>query len=73
VSLDLEGIAVSGGSACGSDSGLGSSVLDALGLDVKPPYATIRFSFGAETSRLDIDRAVDALARIAGRVHSLSV
>ena len=73
VSLDLEGIAVSGGSACGSDSGLGSSVLDALGLDVEPPYATIRFSFGTETSRLDIDRAVDALVRIAGRVHSLSV
>ncbi|MQG73580.1 MAG: cysteine desulfurase, partial [SAR202 cluster bacterium] len=73
VSLDLEGIAVSGGSACGSDSGLGSNVIDALGLNVEPPYATIRFSFGSETSLFDINRAADALVRIAGRVHALSV
>lgn len=72
VSLDFEGIAVSGGSACGSDSGIGSSVLDALDLGFEAPYATIRFSFGHDTTRADIDRAADALARIAARVVALS-
>jgi len=72
VSLDFEGIAVSGGSACGSDSGIGSSVVDALGGDIEPPYTTVRFSFGHDTTRADIDRAADALARIATRVLALS-
>ncbi len=73
VSLDFEGIAVSGGSACGSDSGIGSSVVDALGGDIEAPYATVRFSFGHDTSRDDVDRAAEALARIAKRVLALAV
>ena len=73
VSLDMEGIAVSGGSACGSDSGAGSTVVDALGLEDEPPYTTVRFSFGHETTRDDVDRAATALARIASRVSALSV
>ena len=72
VSLDFEGIAVSGGAACGSDSGIGSSVLDALRLGVETPYATIRFSFGHDTTRAHVDRAADALTRIAARVAVLS-
>ena len=72
VSLDFEGIAVSGGSACGSDSGIGSTVLDALKLGGEPPYATIRLSFGHDTTRAHIDRAADALIRTAARVVLLS-
>ena len=72
VSLDLEGIAVSGGSACSSGSGAGSKVLAAMGIESELPYATLRFSFGHETTRDDLDRAVDALARVAARVMALT-
>ena len=72
VSLDFEGIAVSGGSACGSDSSVGSDVLDAIGITSDVPYAAVRFSFGHETSRADIDAAADALARVAARVVALT-
>jgi len=73
VSLDLEGIAVSGGSACSSGAGKASGVLGAMGIETEGPYATIRFSFGHETTRADVDRAADALARITERVLALEV
>ena len=47
-------------------------LVDALGLDVRPPYATIRFSFGHDTTQDDVDRAAEALIRIAARVIALS-
>ena len=72
VSLDFEGIAVSGGSACGSDSSVGSDVLDAIGITSDVPYAAVRFSFGHDTTRADIDAAADALARVAARVLTLT-
>ena len=72
VSLDLEGIAVSGGSACSSGSGTGSKVLEAMGIAPDGPYATLRFSFGHETTKEDLDRAVDALVRITDRVLAIS-
>jgi len=73
VSLDMEGIAVSGGSACGSDSGIGSGVIDALGIEAEAPYTTVRLSFGHDTTRDEVDQVADALARIAERVLALSV
>jgi len=72
VSLDLEGIAVSGGSACSSGGGAGSKVLAALGIGSDAPYATIRFSFGHETDHDAVDRAIDALIRISERVLALT-
>lgn len=72
VSLDFEGIAASGGSACGSDSSVGSDVLDAIGITSDGPYAAVRFSFGHDTSRADVDAAADALARVAARVVALT-
>ena len=72
VSLDFEGIAASGGSACGSDSSVGSDVLDAIGITSDVPYAAVRFSFGHDTSRADVDTAADALARVAARVVALT-
>ncbi|MDE2721429.1 MAG: cysteine desulfurase [Gemmatimonadales bacterium] len=72
VSLDFEGIAASGGSACGSDSSVGSDVLDAIGITSDVPYAAVRFSFGHDTSRADVDAAADALARVAARVVAIT-
>ncbi|MCA9738722.1 MAG: aminotransferase class V-fold PLP-dependent enzyme, partial [Gemmatimonadetes bacterium] len=66
--LDLEGVAVSGGSACASGSGKGSHVLEALygpGLD----RAALRFSFGANTTLSDVDDALRALSAVLDRLE----
>lgn len=67
MALDLEGLAVSGGSACHSGSARASHVVSALyGAD--DPYATIRFSFGASTTDAEIDRALDVVSQVVGRM-----
>jgi len=60
--LDIEGIACSGGSACSSGSNKGSHVIGHLypGRD----GANVRFSFSKFTTREDVDRAVDVVARV---------
>lgn len=68
VTLDLEGIAVSAGSACGSGSMRGSAVLEAMGVAAGESYATVRFSFGPATTSEEIDRAGDVLVRAATRL-----
>jgi cysteine desulfurase len=67
MALDLEGIAVSGGSACHSGSGKGSHVIGALyGED--DPMATVRLSFGLGTSEADVERALEVLPRVVTRM-----
>lgn len=73
VSLDLEGIAVSGGSACSSETETGSTVLEAMGVDGGERYATVRLSFGPGTTVEEVDRAAETLARVATRVLALGV
>jgi cysteine desulfurase len=73
VSLDLEGIAVSGGSACSSETEVGSTVLEAMGVEGGDRYATVRFSFGPGTTVEEVDRAAETLARVATRVLALGV
>lgn len=60
--LDINGICVSGGSACASGTNIGSHVLDALNID--PEYGTIRFSFSKFNTKEEIDFAVEKLAEI---------
>ncbi len=55
--LALEGIAVSGGSACNSASGEGSYVLRSLGRSDLLAEAALRFSFGRETDESLLARA----------------
>ena len=55
--LDLKGVAVSGGSACSSGSNQGSHVLDGIGADMERPNA--RFSFSRFTTREEIDYALE--------------
>ena len=64
MALDLEGIAVSGGSACLSGAAKRSHVMAAL-YGTEDAYAAVRFSFGRSTDARDIDRAVEATARVA--------
>ena len=54
-SLDLAGIAVSGGSACQSGSNSGSHVLQEILKDSASNNTSIRFSFSKHTTQQDID------------------
>lgn len=65
IAFDLEGIAVSAGSACSSGRVGESHVLSAMGFD--PKLGALRISLGPTTTQADIDRAVSAFGRIAGR------
>lgn len=64
--LDLEGVAVSNGSACGSGAAATSAVLAAMGLRGVP----VRFSLGADTV---VDEVPDVLARVLARCRELQV
>ena len=61
-SLDIEGISVSGGSACSSGSNIGSHVLAALDRDQE--RGAVRFSFSKYTTREEIDFAINKLASV---------
>lgn len=65
IAFDLEGIALSAGSACSSGRVGESHVLSAMGFD--PKLGALRISLGPATTQADIDRAVSAFGRIAGR------
>jgi cysteine desulfurase len=54
--LDLKGVAVSGGSACSSGANKGSHVLEGIGADMSRPNA--RFSFSRYTTQEEIDYAL---------------
>jgi cysteine desulfurase len=54
--LDLKGVAVSGGSACTSGAAKGSHVLEGIGADMTRP--NVRFSFSRYTSQEEIDFAL---------------
>tara|TARA_B110000046_G_scaffold57595_2_gene64403 strand:- start:81900 stop:83033 length:1134 start_codon:yes stop_codon:yes gene_type:complete len=60
--LDIEGISVSGGSACSSGSNIGSHVLQGINSPMDRP--SVRFSFGRFNTNIDADRTVEVLANI---------
>ncbi|MCB0794346.1 MAG: cysteine desulfurase [Flavobacteriales bacterium] len=60
--LDMEGVAVSGGSACSSGSNKGSHVLATIAPDA--PGTNIRFSFSRYNTLQEVDRTVDLLKRL---------
>ncbi len=64
--LDLEGIAVSAGSACSAGTAEPSAVLIAMG-DALASTSSVRFSLGEETTAREIDVALAAAARIVRR------
>ena len=72
IALDLEGIAVSTGSACSSGTLEPSHVLKAMGL---PPHRTqnsIRFSLGTSNTWTDVERVVAVLPGIVDKLRSLT-
>ncbi len=55
--LDLKGVAASGGSACTSGATKGSHVLEGIGADMSRP--NVRFSFSIYTTKEEIDFALE--------------
>ena len=72
INLDLEGVAVSTGSACSSGTLEPSPVIRALGVDDELARGSIRFSFGKDNTEADVDYAVDVLVRAVERLRALS-
>ena len=70
--LDLEGIAVSAGSACASGAVEPSHVIAALGLPEEWMRGVIRFSLGRATRPSDIDRAAEVLEQAVSDLRSIS-
>ena len=72
IALDLEGVAVSTGSACSSGTLEPSHVLKAMGF---PPHRTqnsIRFSLGAGNTEAEIDRVIAVLPGLVEKLRTLT-
>ena len=60
--LDLKGVAVSGGSACSSGATKGSHVLEGIQADMTRP--NVRFSFSRYTTKEEIDYAIEQVVSV---------
>jgi cysteine desulfurase len=65
IGFDLEGVAVSSGSACSSGKVQPSHVLEAMGVSPKVAQGAVRLSLGWSTSEAEIDRCLEAWRRLA--------
>jgi cysteine desulfurase len=72
IGLDLEGIAVSSGSACSSGTLEPSHVLKAMGLPHLRTLSSIRFSLGASNTEADVDRVIRVLPPLVEKLRGLT-
>jgi len=72
LSLDLEGIAVSTGSACSTGSITPSHVLLAIGLEPELAQSSIRLSISKNNTAEEIETTINALTKIIKRLKSLT-
>jgi cysteine desulfurase len=72
IALDLEGVAVSTGSACSSGTLEPSHVLKAMGFNAHRTQNSIRFSLGAGNTEPEIDRVIAVLPGIVEKLRSLT-
>lgn len=70
--LDLEGIAVSTGSACASGSLDPSHVLLATGVGAEMAHGSIRISMGRGTTLQEVEYFLDVLPRTIQRIRNMS-
>lgn len=68
MALDLEGIAISNGSACSSGTVKPSHVLQAMGVSEEDASCALRVSMGWDTKEADIESFLEALEKIVKRI-----
>ena len=72
IALDLEGIAVSTGSACSSGTLEPSHVLKAMGFPSHRTQNSIRFSLGASNTQADVDHVIAVLPGLVEKLRQLT-
>ncbi len=68
--LDLEGVAVSAGSACAAGASEPSHVLMAMGFTREDAASAVRFSFGWDSAAADVTRILEVLPGIRARARA---
>ncbi|MGO9146905.1 MAG: cysteine desulfurase NifS [Desulfomonilia bacterium] len=72
LTLDMEGIAVSTGSACTSSSLEPSHVLAAIGLPIELAHGSLRLTLGRNTTHHEIERVIEVLPAIVRKLRAIS-
>ena len=72
IALDLEGIAVSTGSACSSGTLEPSHVLRAMGLPAPRTQSSLRFSLGLFSTEAEVDRVIAVLPQLVEKLRGLA-
>lgn len=72
MALDLEGIAISGGSACSSGKTAAGHVARAMNVPDALAKGASRVSLGWDTSQSDIDEFIKAWSKMYGRIKKRS-
>jgi cysteine desulfurase len=72
INLDLQGVAVSTGSACSSGSLEPSPVIRALGKNDEMARGAIRFSFGKDNTAEDVEYVLEVLPKAIENLRKLS-
>lgn len=70
--LDLNGIAVSTGSACSTGDLRPSHVLMAIGLSEEESHGSLRITLGKYTTKYEIDYAINALKEVVARLRKIA-
>jgi cysteine desulfurase len=70
--LDLEGIAVSTGSACASGSLDPSHVLTSIGVPIEAAHGSVRISLGRDNTLDDVNYVVEKLTMVINKIREMS-
>jgi cysteine desulfurase len=73
IALDLEGVAVSSGSACSSGTLEPSHVLKAMGFPHQRTLNSLRFSLGPSNTAAEIDHVVEVLPGLVTKLRGLAL
>ncbi len=72
IALDLDGVAVSTGSACSSGTLEPSHVLRAMGFPAHRTQNSLRFSLGLFSTEAEVDRVIEVLPRLVEKLRGLT-